>query len=272
MLVGQRIPQVSNFQTTSAGNTVNSVELVDVGVSLGVIPRVTPDGLIIMDLEANDSKAGDPADGIVIGAQDGVAIKSPIYDDITAITTIAARSGQTVVFGGLITAERGETFRGVPYLSDIPVLGHLFRYDTKSEGRSELVFFLTPHIVMDDEDIETLNQREADRMSWCMADVIQIHGDPGFGMGRSDTWGDGTPLIYPSLDPTAAGAMPLDGAEPVPAPSGETIHEVRADRRRRKTLYPAAGTASGGKTLHPAARRTDGGQAVYRAAGRADRG
>ncbi len=119
VLVGQRIPQISNFQTTSAGNTVNSIELVDVGVSLGVIPRVTPDGLIIMDLEANDSKAGNPADGITVGVQDGVAIQSPIYDDITAITTIAARSGQTVVFGGLITSERGETFRGVP----VP-LGH----------------------------------------------------------------------------------------------------------------------------------------------------
>ncbi len=106
VLVGQRIPQITDFQTTTAGNTVNSVELVDTGVSLGVIPRVTPDGLIIMDLEANDSKAGDPADGITIGVQDGVPIQSPIYDDMTAITTIAARSGQTVVFGGLITSER----------------------------------------------------------------------------------------------------------------------------------------------------------------------
>ena len=136
VLVGQRIPQITDFQTTSAGNTVNSVELVDTGVSLGVIPRVTPDGLIIMDLEANDSKAGDPADGIVIGVQDGVPIQSPIYDDVTAITTIAARSGQTVVFGGLITSDRTDTFRGVPYLSDIPVLGHLFRFDTKSDRRS----------------------------------------------------------------------------------------------------------------------------------------
>ncbi|MHB8861630.1 MAG: type II secretion system protein GspD [Pirellulaceae bacterium] len=223
VLVGQRIPQISNFQTTSAGNTVNSVELVDVGVSLGVIPRVTPDGLIIMDLEANDSKAGNPADGITVGVQDGIPIQSPIYDDITAITTIAARSGQTVVFGGLISSERSETFRGVPFLSEIPVLGHLFRFDTKADSRSELIFFLTPHIVMDDEDIETLNQREADRMSWCLADVVQVHGDPGFGIAASDTWGAGTPMIYPSLDPTAAGMLPFEGAEPVPAPTGETI-------------------------------------------------
>jgi type II secretion system protein D len=223
VLVGQRIPQISNFQTTSAGNTVNSVELVDVGVSLGVIPRVTPDGLIIMDLEANDSKAGDPAEGITVGVQDGVPIQSPIYDDITAITTIAARSGQTVVFGGLITSERAETFRGVPFLSDIPVLGHLFRYDTRSDNRTELVFFLTPHIVMDDQDVEEMNQREADRMSWCLADVMQLHGDIGVGMGRSSTWGDGSPVIYPTVDPTAAGVMTPDSMEQVPAPNGESM-------------------------------------------------
>ena len=125
---------------------------------------------------------------------------------------------------------------------------------------------------MDDEDIETLNQREADRMSWCLADVMQVHGDPGFGMGRSDTWGDGTPLIYPSLDPTAANAVPFDAAEPVPAPSGEIIREYGPADGRRETLHPAAGPAPGRKTLHPAAGRTVGGQAVHRATGRAYRG
>ncbi len=218
VLVGQRIPQITDFQTTNTGGTVNSIELIDTGVSLGVIPRVTPDGLIIMDIEANDSKAGNPADGITIGVSDGIPIQSPIYDDITAITTVAARSGQTVVFGGLITSDRTNTFRGVPYLAQIPVLGHLFRFDTKSEKRQELVFFLTPHIVMNDEELAIINQRESERMSWCMADVVEIHGDPGFTGQHTDPWSDGTPMIYPSLDPTAEGfSMPGSG-EPVPAP------------------------------------------------------
>ncbi len=139
-----------------------------------------------MDLEVNDSRVGDPAEGITIGVSDGVPIQSPIYDDVTAITTIAARSGQTVVFGGLIQTNRTDTFRGVPYLSQLPVLGHLFRFDTHSDERTELIFFLTPHIVMDDADLEMLNQREAERMSWCLADIIEVHGDPGFAGGRGD--------------------------------------------------------------------------------------
>jgi hypothetical protein len=85
------------------------------------------------------------------------------------------------------------------------------------------VFFLTPHIVMDDQDIEEMNQREADRMSWCLADVMQLHDDIGVGMGRSSTWGDGSPVIYPSVDPTASGVMMPDNMEQVPTPSGESM-------------------------------------------------
>jgi hypothetical protein len=259
VLVGQRIPQITDFQTTTSGSTVNSIDLIDTGVSLGVIPRVTPDGLIIMDLEANDSKVGDPADGIVVGVQDGVAITSPIYDDVTAITTIAARSGQTVVFGGLITTERTDAFRGVPYLSDIPVLGHLFRFDTESERRQELLFFLTPHIVMEDEDIDTLNQREADRMSWCLADVVRIHGDPGFGASRIDSWNEGTPLIYPSVDPTAQGAMPTEGLEAVPMPQGQPIMEYSTPGTEEKPfVLPPEQRQEGKPFILPPGEREEG--------------
>ncbi len=218
VLVGQRIPQITDFQTLATGGTVNSVDLVDTGVSLGVIPRVTPDGLIIMDIEANDSRVGDPAEGITIGVSDGIPIQSPIYDDITAITTIAARSGQTVVFGGLIQTNRTDTFRGVPFLAQLPVVGHLFRFDTHNDERTELIFFLTPHIVMDDADIEMLNQREAERMSWCLADVIEVHGDPGFQSNMRDPWSSGTPVIYPHIDPTAEGTMIPPGAGTIVVP------------------------------------------------------
>jgi type II secretion system protein D len=218
VLVGQRVPQITDFQVLPTGGTSNSVDLIDVGVSLGVLPRVTPDGLVIMDLEVNDSRVGDPAEGIVIGVSDGVPIQSPIYDDVTSITTVACRDGQTVVFGGLIQTNRTDTFRGIPYLSQVPVVGHLFRFDTRSDERTELIFFLTPHIVMDDYDLEVLNQREAERMSWCLADIIDAHGDPGFRGSRGDVWSTGTPVIYPHMDPTGEGVILQEGMEQVPTP------------------------------------------------------
>ncbi|MBM4093858.1 MAG: general secretion pathway protein GspD, partial [Planctomycetes bacterium] len=254
VLIGQRVPQITDFQTTNVG-TVNSVDLIEVGVSLGVIPRVTPDGLIIMDIEARDSKVGDPSEGIPIGVQDGIAINSPIFDDITAITTIAARSGQTVVFGGLIASERTEAFRGVPYLSQIPIVGHLFRYDTKSDERRELIFFLTPHIVLGSEEIETINQRESQRMSWCLADVVNVHGDPGFAASGTDCWGQGTPVIYPHLDPTAEGAVMLDSAEPIPHPSGRS---VTLPPQGRSLVLPPSEGREGAPFILPPEQRTEG--------------
>ncbi len=218
VLVGQRVPQITDFSTNGL-QTTNAVELIEVGISLGVIPRVTPDGLIIMDIEARNSQISD--DGVTIGVSEGIPIESPIYDDITAITTIAARSGQTVVFGGLIGKERSEIFRGVPYLSQIPLVGHLFRYDTTNETRSELIFFMTPHIVTSDEELEMSNQTEAARMSWCLADVIEMHGDPGFGPGRADSWDAGTPVIFPHEDPTAEMILTPQAGEPVPAPQSD---------------------------------------------------
>ena len=203
ILVGQRVPRVSNFQNTNTG-TVNSVDLDEVGLSLGVIPRVSPDGLITMDVEIRDSNVGPVEDGIPIGVQDGVAINSPIFNDITAITTVTARSGQTIVFSGLISKERSKTFRGVPVLSHIPVVGRLFRFDAETEKRNELLIFLTPHIVASGEyeDAARINQLEAQRMSWCMADVIEVHGDPGFGVQDKGVFGPGpTPEMTPDGHP-----------------------------------------------------------------------
>ena len=71
---------------------------------------------------------------------------------------------------------------------------------------------------MDDADLEMLNQREAERMSWCLADIIEVHGDPGFHGSRGDPWSSGTPVIYPHLDPTAEGVMMQEIMETVPTP------------------------------------------------------
>ena len=189
ILVGQRVPRVTDIAQNATGTT-SSTTLDDVGLSLGVIPRVTPDGLIVMDIEVANSEVGDVAAGIPIGVQDGVTINSPIYDDTTAITTLTARDGQTIVFSGLIDKERSDVYRGVPFLSTIPIVGRLFRFDQHAEERSELVIFLTPHIVNsgEEEQVDWINATESERMSWCLADVIEMHGNVGLSPGRPGVW------------------------------------------------------------------------------------
>lgn len=223
ILVGQRVPRVTDV-TQNVGGTTSGTTLDDIGLSLGVIPRVTPDGLIVMDVEVAKSSVGDPAAGIPIAVQDGVAINSPIYSDTTAITTLSARDGQTIVFSGLIDKERSDSYRGVPFLSTIPVVGRLFRFDQHNETRSELLIFLTPHIVHSGEveQVDWINATESERMSWCLADVIEMHGNVGLSPGRPGVWSPKEcPVIFPDGAPMHESPMPIrsiDEGRPFVAP------------------------------------------------------
>lgn len=202
ILVGSRVPRIDSTQQTVNG-TINSTVLENVGLLLGVTPRISPDGLVVMEIDAEKSELGPTDDGIPISINAaGEAVKSPIINTTQAQTTVSARSGQTVILGGLITKSRSTITRKVPYLADIPVLGNLFRYDSVEDSRTELLIIMTPYIVRKPEDADALNLVESERMSWCLADVIDVHGDvEGFVSGGSSP--GSTEVIYPDRDPTA---------------------------------------------------------------------
>jgi len=222
--VGERVPRITSAQINEAGQ-VNQVTLTDVGLILGVTPRISPDGLVVMEIDAEKSELGSEAEGIpVTVSATGEVVRSPRIKITLAQTTVSASSGQTVVLGGLITKSKIDVHRKVPWVGDIPVLGHLFRYDGVSTKKAELLIIMTPHIVSNEEDAEAIKQTEMARMSWCLGDVLELQGDDGF-RGRTDEWSDAeTTVIYPDLDPsgeitTTPEDVPNAG-QPTPAPNG----------------------------------------------------
>ncbi len=90
---------------------------------LGVTPRIAPDGLVVMEVDANKSAPGPEAEGTVVSVVNGTAIRQPNIDITLAQTTVAVPDGQTVVLGGLIQKSKSRTRSQVPYLGDIPLLG-----------------------------------------------------------------------------------------------------------------------------------------------------
>jgi general secretion pathway protein D len=202
-LVGQIVPRVQGVTNAQFGQTVNAVDT-PVGLELQVWPRVNEDGLIVMQVYVQRSAVDDVNAGIPVGfGVNGEVIRSPIINSTNAQTTISAYSGQTVVFAGLIQKSRSSTSRRIPYLADIPWLGALFRFDVESERRTELLVVLTPRIIQTDEDYEMMKQVESSRMSWCLADILEMHGDAGLSGGHG-LWGPARgPIIYPDLQPTA---------------------------------------------------------------------
>ncbi|QDU96843.1 secretin N-terminal domain-containing protein [Lignipirellula cremea] len=217
--VGARVPRISATSTNTVG-TVNSVVLENVGILLGVTPRTSPDGLVVMEINAEKSQLGPIAQGIPIFVDtQGNVIRSPQINITTAQTTVSARSGQTVVFAGLITKSKTTVRRGIPVLSDIPVLGRLFRFDSDQDARTELLIIMTPIIVNNEQEADYVKQVESDRMNWCLADVVEVHGDAGLGGGYSWEAPD-LQVIYPDEEPTGGFASPMpygaDGCQPIP--------------------------------------------------------
>jgi type II secretory pathway component GspD/PulD (secretin) len=197
------------------GLQTNSVELENVGLILGVTPRISPDGTVVMEIDAEKSALGPEQEGIPITVSlDGTIIRSPRIDTTTAQATVSAASGETIILGGLITNRREAIDRRVPYLSDIPLLGNLFRYDGMFERRTELLIILTPHVIRSPEDAERLQQTEMARMSWCTADVYRVHGDVNAAPAPIPELNQPTQVIYPDIDPRGEGLAPPEPNEP----------------------------------------------------------
>jgi type II secretion system protein D len=216
--IGERVPYITRSNVTGNGTISNETELIDVGLILGVTPRISPDGMVVMEIDAEKSQLGDESEGIVIlVSSDGANIRSPIIDTTYAQATVSAADGETIILGGMISEADAQVERRVPYLADIPLLGHLFRYDALIGERKELLIILTPHIIRGPEDNERLKMLETARMSWCCADVHAIHGQaglctvPGCSLCESNV-----PIVYPDFDPRGQQHL-VPEMEPVPA-------------------------------------------------------
>ena len=217
--VGQQVPFITEAAISSAGTPLNTVERVNVGLSLQVTPRISPDNLVVMNVTATNDRLGPLNEGVPIGvAANGDPILQPIVDSIEATTTVSAVSGQTVVLSGLIQKRDTALHRRVPILADVPLLGDLFRFDSMSTQRSELLIVLTPHVIRSRVESDMLKQVESARMSWCLSDVVDLHGPAGL-RSRSDPAGAAeAETIYPDSIPTEE-MMPR--LSPIPETQGQ---------------------------------------------------
>lgn len=109
-------------------------------LSLKVKPQITPDNRVILDLTVSKDSVGQ----LVQSATGG---QVPSIDTRQIVTQVLVNDGQTVVLGGIMETERRSTINKVPVLGDIPVLGHLFKSDTKTNNKGELLIFVTPKIL-----------------------------------------------------------------------------------------------------------------------------
>jgi hypothetical protein len=235
--------------STTYGQT-NNIQYTTTGIIMGVTPRISPDGIVVMEIDATRSDLGPEAEGTpIFVSATGQIIRAPRVNQTLAQTTVSATDGQTVVLGGLISKQINESHRTVPYLSDVPVLGNLFRFDSKVATRTELLIIMTPHVVRTEEDAEAVKRIEAARMHWCLADVIEVSGESGL-RGRKDDWPDSeTKVIYPDGDPRMQRG-PSDSPVPAPMPPSASPEVVPKPESTPFRLEPS-GTPGAGAAPSP---------------------
>jgi type II secretory pathway component GspD/PulD (secretin) len=222
--VGQRVPRIVGSTVNQNGQS-NSIELENVGLILGVTPRVSPENSVVMEIDAERSKLGAEAEGIPVAVSiDGTVIRSPRVDTATAQATVSAANGETIILGGLITENKNDIKRRVPIIKEIPILKHLFKYDSDEITRAELLIILTPHVIRSSADSERLKQIETARMHWCESDVYRIHGDINVTSIELSDHIDSSnpPVIYPDLNPSGD-LLPVEVA---PAESMQRLNGV----------------------------------------------
>jgi general secretion pathway protein D len=134
----------------------------DIGITLRITPRINGDDTVELDIEQENSTVN-PGGGIVPITDGTGTVKNLPVDtvDTARLTgTVMAKDGLTVAVGGLIRTSKNKNERKVPLLSEIPVIGRVFRSTTESEQDTETVLLITPRVMNVPEESETLRQTD----------------------------------------------------------------------------------------------------------------
>jgi len=154
--VGDQVPIRTSESTGVDGDLITStIQFRDTGVLLTVTPRVNSGGLVTLDVvqEVSDVSRTTSSD-----------IDSPTISTRSIASTVAVRSGETVVLGGLIRENRLDISTGVPVLKDIPLLGYAFSGTQRTTRRTELIVLLTPTVARDQESARAITDEFRNRL------------------------------------------------------------------------------------------------------------
>jgi type IV pilus assembly protein PilQ len=130
----------------SASSGATTTQFKNAVLSLKVTPLITPDNRVVMDIDVSDDSVGQNVSSATGGSV-------PSIDTRQIITQVLVSDGQTVVLGGILETVKSKTANKVPYLGDIPILGHLFKSTADISNKKELLIFITPKILREGSNL-----------------------------------------------------------------------------------------------------------------------
>jgi general secretion pathway protein D len=155
---GETVPYITSSSYGGYGYGASSqYQQLEVGISLDVTPYITPDGLVVMDIQQTIEEVSGYTEIANVG-------KVPNTTRREASSMVSVRDSDTIMLGGYIRNAKNKGKSGIPILMDIPGLGPLFRKSTSDNSRSELIILLRPTVLATPQDAAIIAGQEQQRM------------------------------------------------------------------------------------------------------------
>ncbi len=153
--VGENRPFLTQARTGEQGvnDVFQSFDFRDVGVTLKVTPHISQNRFVRLELFQEISN-------VDAQATKGTGATAPVTTKRSAETTVVVKDAHTIVIGGLIQDDVTDTTSKVPCLGDLPLIKHLFRSTSNSNTKTNLMIFLTPHIITNPLEAANLSNRK----------------------------------------------------------------------------------------------------------------
>ncbi|WP_058369334.1 type II secretion system secretin GspD, partial [Psychrobacter sp. ENNN9_III] len=158
ILVGQNVPFVTGSYTTSGNSSENPFQTIDrqdIGINLNVIPHIGDNGTVRLEVSQEVSSVVPSS----VGNASGLITNKSLIN-----TTILADDQQTIALGGLMRDNTTSNQQKVPGLGNVPIIGRLFRSDSDSTQKSNLIIFLQPTILRDGGAVASVTERKYNQM------------------------------------------------------------------------------------------------------------
>jgi general secretion pathway protein D len=167
IIVGENRPFVTQSRITETTDlitptVIKTFEYKDVGISLEITPHVSQGGLVRLEITSEFTK--------LIEDVTSPSTDTPTTAKREAQTVVSMNSGSTVVIGGLIRDDKVTIEKKIPFVSDIPLIGGLFRYEKDRLQKTNLLIFITPHVLGSQEDLTHITGEKKKEMKLKLKD------------------------------------------------------------------------------------------------------
>jgi general secretion pathway protein D len=215
IVIADNIPIVAGqYAQTGVTGTINPFTTVtrqDVGLTLRIKPQISEGGLVRLQIYQESS---------AVDASTVNNINGPNYTKRALESNVLVEDGQVVALGGLLSDNYADSMEKTPFLGDIPFLGALFRYETKTRVKTNLMLFLRPYVVRTAEQSDALTNDRYGLMKEMRDDYqpnVRVLSNESL-TPLPSALGGGAPFVTPGTSSTEPTASPLPGGLPPKKP------------------------------------------------------